>query len=139
LSDRAFGSVGRALKSGPERGSTPARVVDPAKRPYRNPLDHVMDLRRLSRLYQKRAAKLFHFEYTDDLDDEGLPESITLLNRQIQRFTAHISERLAATPQAARFPLDQLAKEHGLGVEALVILGTLVFQEQTQGTAYRDA
>src|SRR5262249_7807384 len=32
LSDRAFRILLRALKSRPERGSTPARVVDPAKR-----------------------------------------------------------------------------------------------------------
>jgi hypothetical protein len=139
LSDRAFRILLRALKSRPERGSTPARTVDPAKRPYRNHLDHVMDLRRLSRLYQKRAAKLFHFEYTDDLDDDGLPESITLLNRQIPRFSSLIAARLAATPNSARFPLVQMKAEHRLDEEHLVILVTLVFQELTQGTPYLDA
>jgi hypothetical protein len=98
-----------------------------------------MDLRRLSRLYQKRAAKLFHFEYTDDLDDDGLPESITLLNRQIPRFSSLINARLAATPNSARFPLVQMKAEHHLDEEHLVILVTLVFQELTQGTPYLDA
>jgi hypothetical protein len=139
LSDRAFRILLRALKPRAARPAQQAPLAAPEKRPYRNHLEHVMDLRRLARLFQKRAAKLFHFEYTDDLDDDGLPESITLLNRQIPRFTAHISERLVATPQAARFPLIQMAKEHHLDLEHLVILVTLVFQELTQGTPYLDA
>jgi hypothetical protein len=139
LSDRAFRILLRALKPRPVRKDQATQPGDPAKRPYRNHLEHVMDVRRLARLFQKRASRLFHFEYTDDLDDEGLPESITLLNRQIPRFCTHIAERLAATPQGARFPLVAMAKEFGLEVEHLVILVTLVFQELTQGTPYLDA
>jgi hypothetical protein len=139
LSDRAFRILLRALKPRAARPAPQTALAAPERRAYRNHLDHVMDLRRLARLFQKRAAKLFHFEYTDDLDEEGLPESITLLNRQIPRFTAHIAERLAATPQASHFPLVQMAKEYRLDVEHLVILVTLVFQELTQGTPYLEA
>lgn len=139
LSDRAFRILLRALKPRRDRKGQRTAEAEPEKRPYRNHLDHVMDMRRLARLYQKRAAKLFHFEYTDDLDDDGLPESITLLNRQIPRFSAHIQARLALTPQGDRFPLVRMRKEFGLDEEHLVILVTLVFQELTQGTPYLDA
>jgi hypothetical protein len=138
LSDRAFRILLRALQPRTER-RTSAAPADPHKRPYRNHLEHVMDVRRLARLYQKRAAKLFHFDYTDDLDDGALPESVALLNRQIPRFSAAIQARLEATPHAERFPLVQLARQHGLGDEHLVVLVTLVFQELTQGTPYLDA
>ena len=139
LSDRAFRILLRALKPRADRRALAARAEDGEVRPYRNHLEHVLDLRRLARLYQKRAAKLFHFDYTDELDDEGLPESIALLNRQIPRFSARIRDRLAATPQSSRFPLVQMAKEHPLAEEHLVVLITLVFQELTQGTPYVDA
>jgi hypothetical protein len=140
LSDRAFRVLLRALRARKERKSEETeRLPEASKRPYRNHLEHITDLRRLARLYQKRAAKLFHFEYTDELDDEGLPESITLLNRQIPRFSRHIEQRLLATPNVQRFPLVAMQKEFGLSEEHLIVLVTIVFQELTQGTPYVDA
>lgn len=138
LSDRAFRILLRALRARRERRAE-AEVTDPSKKPYRNHLEHLTDLRRLVRLYTKRAARLFHGDYTDELDDETLPESITLLNRHIPRFQEHIKARLAATPLAKKFPLVLMQQELGLDTEHLVILVALVFQELTQGTPYVDA
>jgi hypothetical protein len=128
----------RALQPRARRADSPA-PADASTKPYRNHLEHLVDLRRLARLYQKRAARLFHFDYTDELDDRALPESITLINRQIPRLVEQMNARLAATPAADRFPLVQLQRELGLQEEHLVILVTLVFQELTQGTPYVDA
>jgi len=138
LSDRAFRILLRALRPRRERRGD-AQALDPARHPYKSHLEHLTDLRRLARLYQKRAARLFHCDYTDELDDETLPESITLLNRHIPRFQEHVVARLKATPQARKFPLVQMQAELGLEFEHLVILVTLVFQELTQGTPYVDA
>jgi hypothetical protein len=138
LSDRAFRILLRALRPRRERRQD-GQPVDLSRRPYRNHLEHLTDVRRLSRLFQKRAARLFHVDYTDELDDESLPESIALLNRQIPRLQEHIKGRLAVTPQAAKFPLVRLEQELGLEVEHVVLLVTLVFQELTQGTPYVDA
>ena len=138
LSDRAFRILLRALRSRRERKEDLA-AEEPAIRPFKNHLEHLTEVRRLARLFQKRAAKLFHADYTDELDDQGLPESITLLNRQIPRALEQIKARLAATPGAERFPLVVLQRECGLEVEHLVILVTIVFQELTQGTPYIDA
>jgi len=138
LSDRAFRILLRALRPRRERRGE-GQPVDPSRRPYRNHLDHLTDVRRLSRLYQKRAARLFHVDYTDELDDEALPDSLALLNRQIPRMQEMIKARLSVTPQAAKFPLVRLEQELGLEVEHVVILVTLVFQELTQGTPYVDA
>jgi hypothetical protein len=137
LSDRAFRILLRALRPRRERPANAPR--DAGVKPYRNHLEHLADVRRLARLYQKRAAKLFHFDYTDELDDDALPESITLLNRQLPRFQEHIKARLAATANAAKFPLVKMQQELGLEAEHLVILVVLVFQELTQGTPYVDA
>jgi len=138
LSDRAFRILLRALRPKRERSADGSKV-EAGPRAYRNHLEHLTDMRRLARLFQKRAAKLFHFEYTDELDDDTLPESITLLNRQIPRFQECVQARLAATANGARFPLVRMQKELGLEVEHIVILVTLVFQELTQGTPYVDA
>src|SRR5262249_12084961 len=58
LSDRAFRILLRALKPRAARPAAQTPAGQPERRPYRNHLEHVMDLRRLARLFQKRAAKL---------------------------------------------------------------------------------
>jgi hypothetical protein len=135
LSDRAFRLLLRALN--PARPKVD-RALESTCKPYRNNLAYLMDLRRLSLLYRKRASKVFHFEYWDELG-AGLPESLTLLNRQIPRFSAHIRACLEVTKNPLRFPLVKLAQEASLNEEHLVILTTLVFQELTEGTPYLDA
>ena len=138
LSDRAFRILLRALRPRRQRDSERAGS-DLGKKPYRSHLEHLTDLRRLARLFQKRAAKLFHSDYTDELDDAELPDSLTLLQRQIPRTIGLIEARLAATPGAARFPLVKLCQELHLEIEHQVILVALIFQELTQGTPYLDA
>lgn len=138
LSDRAFRILLRALRPRRERGGEGAGP-DLSTRPYKSHLEHLTDVRRLARLFQKRAAKLFHADYTDELDDNELPDSLTLLQRQIPRTIALIAARLAATPNAERFPLVKLRDELRLEIEHQVILVALIFQELTQGTPYLDA
>ena len=135
LSDRAFRLLLRALNSGRPRVD---RALDQTAGAYRSNLAYLMDLRRLSLLYRKRASKIFHFEYWDELG-AGLPESLTLLNRQIPRFSAHVRACLKITERAESFPLVQIAREHHLKEDHLVILTTLIFQELTDGTPYLDA
>jgi len=141
LSDRAFRILLRALRPRRERAGAGATEGpgDPAKRPYKNHLEHLSDLRRLTRLFQKRAAKLFHGEWTDELDDGELPDALTLIQRQIPRAIATIDARLAATPGAAKFPLVAMRDECRLETEHLVVLVALIFQELTQGTPCLDA
>ncbi|MBL8840025.1 MAG: hypothetical protein JNL90_00670 [Planctomycetes bacterium] len=138
LSDRAFRILLRALRAPREREGAGA-PHDLSKRPYKSHLEHLTDLRKLARLYQKRAAKLFRFDYTDELEGAGLPDSLTLIQRQIPRLAAAIESRLAATPAAKRFPLIQLRDELRLDLEHQIVLVTLIFQELTQGTPCIDA
>ncbi len=138
LSDRAFRILLRALRPRSDREGATA-LPDPSKRPYKGHLEHLTDLRRLARLYQKRAAKIFQFDYTDELDSAALPDSLIHLQRQIPRLAATIEARLALTPAAARFPLIQMRDELRLEAEHLIILVTLIFQELTQGTPCIDA
>ncbi|MBM4015335.1 MAG: hypothetical protein FJ293_10285 [Planctomycetes bacterium] len=139
LSDRAFRILLRALRARRERDHEGGTVRDLARRPYRSHLEHLTDLRRLARLFQKRAARLFHGDWTDELDDAELPDSLTLLQRQIPRTIQLIEARLAATPNSARFPLVQLRDQFRLEIEHQVVLVALIFQELTQGTPYLDA
>ncbi len=135
LSDRAFRILCRVLKrnlSGLKRGA------EQEARPYKSNLAYVMDLRRLSQLYQKRAAKIFHYEEWDDFE-AGFPESITLLNREIMRTSALVRARLEQTEGKERFPLHEIATRFGLAEDHLVVLVTLIFQELTQGNPYLDA
>ncbi len=139
LSDRAFRILLRALRARRERDQEGGAARDLARRPYRNHLEHLTDLRRLARLFQKRAARLFHGDWTDELDDAELPDSLTLLQRQIPRTIQLIDARLTATPNSARFPLVQLRDQFRLEIEHQVVLVALIFQELTQGTPYLDA
>lgn len=135
LSDRAFRLLLRSLNAGRPKVE---RTLDQQCKPYRTQLEFLMDMRRLSLLYRKRASKIFHFEYWDELG-AGLPESLTLLNRQIPRFSARIRACLEATPRAAEFPLVKVTERCRLKEEHVVILVTLLFQELTEGTPYLDA
>ena len=105
---------------------------------YRGNLQYVLDIRRLSQLYRKRASKIFQFDYWDDVG-LGTAESVTALNQQIERFRARIEKGLTLTEDAAEFPLLALTREFNLGEEEVVVLITLLFQELTEGSAFLDA
>ncbi|MFH0944333.1 MAG: hypothetical protein V2A76_03970, partial [Planctomycetota bacterium] len=107
-------------------------------RPYRNNLSYVLDVRRFSLLYRKRAAKVFQFDYWDDVG-LGTAESVTALNQQLRRFRDRMAESLRLTPRADEFPLVSMRKEYGLDEQELVVLITLLFQELLEGGAFLDA
>ncbi len=107
-------------------------------RPYRGNLSYVLDMRRLSLLYRKRASRIFQFDYWEDVG-LGTAESVTALNQQIRRFRDRIQAALGLTTKAPEFPLIGLVREYGLGEEETVILITLLFQEMLEGSAFLDA
>lgn len=135
ISDRVFRLVRSAFLS--RRGMTLPPGRQKAKA-YRSNLTYVLDLRRLSLLYRKRAAKIFQFDYWDDVGI-GTSESVTSLNQQLTRYRDRIGASLKKTPKAKDFPTPQLAMEYGLGEEELVVLVTLLFNELLEGSAFLDA
>lgn len=108
------------------------------ERPYRSNLNYVLDMRRLALLYRKRAAKIFQFDYWDDVG-LGTAESVTSLNRQIARFRQRIQTSLVLSKKTDEYPLVLLTREFQLGEEEIVVLVTLLFQELLEGSAFLDA
>ncbi len=106
--------------------------------PYRNNHQYVLDMRRLALLYRKRAAKIFQFDYWDDVGI-GTAESVTTLNQQIQRFRDKIRGALEESKRAIEFPLVALRDEFRLDEEDVIVLITLLFQELLEGSAFLDA
>ena len=104
---------------------------------YRNNLKYLMDWRRLALLYQKRAAKVFNFEYWDELG-LGISESAVTLNTQMQRFREKIVGSLGKTADKTQLHLLMFQKEFSIDEEQMVILVTLLFQEFTEGSCYLD-
>ncbi|MFG0315667.1 MAG: hypothetical protein ACF8XB_00235 [Planctomycetota bacterium JB042] len=135
ISDRVFRLVRSAFLA--RRGATIPAGRSKAQ-PYRSNLTYVLDLRRLSLLYRKRAAKIFRFDYWEDVGI-GTSESVTSLNQQLQRYRDRIEASIKKTPKAADFPTRQLAAEFGLGEEETVVLVTLLFNELLEGSAFLDA
>jgi len=135
ISDRAFTLLVRALGSPTGGGRDP---MDRPTRAYRSNLNYLVDLRRLALLYQKRAARVFHYDQWDELS-VGLPDSLTFLNRLIPRFSRSIKACLDETPKAASFPLVKLQRQRHLSEDECVILITLIFRELLQGNPYLDA
>jgi len=135
ISDRVFRLV-RSTFLAHRPIAFPGRRQKP--RPYRNNLGLVLDMRRLSLLYRKRAAKVFQFDYWDDVG-LGTAESVTSLNQQIHRFRERIAESMAQTKRVGEFPLVSLQREYSLEEQELVILITLLFQELLEGSAFLDA
>lgn len=135
ISDRVFKLVRNSFLDHKPLALPPSRG-----RPtqYRSNLAYLMDIRRLSLLYRKRASKVFQFDYWDDIG-LGTPESVSALDQQIDAFRRKIQESLEATPNSAEFPLATMRTEYGLGEEEQIVLVTLLFQELTEGSAFLDA
>lgn len=135
LSDRVFRLVRNTFLS--QRSiqfpGTKTRV-----QPYRSNLGYVLDMRRLTLLFRKRAAKIFQFDYWDDIG-LGTAESVTALNQQIRRFRQRMALALKKTEKADTFPMATLQKEFSLGEPEMIILITLLFQELMEGGAFLDA
>lgn len=133
ISDRAFRLLLRSLDDRSDRATVEERV-----RPYQAYLHYLMDLRRLALLYQKRAARVFHFDDWDELG-LGIPDSVAWLNQRIPRYSALLRQNLEVTPKASEFPIVKIASQCGLDEDECVILVTMVFQELTRGDPYLDA
>jgi len=135
LSDRAFRILLRVLRADllPNARSEGFKAHG-----YRGYLGYLMDVRRLALLYQKRAARLFHFDEWDGLA-AGKPDTLPLLNKRIPAFSEHIEKCLELTPRSEKFPLVELSRDLGLVEEHRVILVTLVFEELTRGNPFLDA
>ncbi len=105
---------------------------------YRNNAELLADLRRLSLVYRRRAARIFHLDpwtgtgiETSDGPDE--------LVAQAQDLTTRVAERMAVTDGGERIPLLRFRDEHNLDLDALVILVTVLFQELVEGVGAVDA
>lgn len=135
LSDRVFHMIYNTF------GTSPGRELSLSKRQetsYRNNLTFIMDYRKLALLYQKRATKVFNYDYWDEIG-LGIAESVEGINRQLDHMRDHIKARLEKTEKTDRLFLLQFIKEYNLSEEETVILITLLFQEVTEGNAYLNA
>lgn len=135
LSERAFRLILAALSHSDRSES---QTVLTKEHPYRNNLAYLMDLRRLCLLYQKRAAKVFNFDYWDHLGI-GISESVSALNKQISKYSDKIRASLLKTPEPEKLALVAFQAEYSLELEELLIMVTLLFQELLEGNSYLDA
>lgn len=96
------------------------------------------DLRRLSLHYRRRAVRLFHL---DPWTGTGLDvtEGSHTLRERASAESQRVLARLDLTHDTARLPLLELAREHALDLDALVILTTVLFQEHLEGVGAVDA
>jgi hypothetical protein len=118
------------------RPALPAPAVAPA--PYRSNAELLADLRRLSLLFQRRAARVFQIDPWAAGANEASEAAHELLQRARLQ-AARVETRLALTPADETLPLLRLLREHALDLDAAVILVTLLFQELIEGVGAVDA
>jgi hypothetical protein len=130
VSDRVYRAVRREMRRGPARRGPRREPV----RPYRDHREHLMDLARLTSLYQRRAMRLFG---PPPEGEEGRPqESVERLLERVHEAEERVGRRLAATEASAGFPILRLGRQHGLGADDLAALALLLFQEVYTGSSY---
>jgi hypothetical protein len=133
LSERVFRAIERDVT--PE--IAPRKRKDDGKpRPYRDHREHLLDMARLSRTYQRRARRVFESEEPDETISRS---AVKHLDGEIKKLVARIETRLGATPESAGFPLEVTRKRHRLSEEEVLVLVTLLFQEVYAGTSYIEA
>ncbi|MHC4846202.1 MAG: hypothetical protein ACYTCU_08575 [Planctomycetota bacterium] len=106
--------------------------------PYRTNLEVLSDLRRLSVLYRRRAARLFHLDPwsgTGLEPQDGAGELVARARSEAGRIT----QRLAESAATDTMPLLRMREKHKLDLDALVILVTMLFQELVEGVGAVDA
>jgi hypothetical protein len=120
-----------------------ARRVAPAEdpagtTPYRSNAELLADLRRLSLLYRRRAAVVFQL---DPWSGTGLPvaDGASVLLARARAHALRTNQRLALTPASDALPLLRLREQHGLDLDALLILVTMLYQELVEGVGSVDA
>jgi len=129
LSDRVYRSVRREMRRGPARRG-PRRE---SARPYRDHREHLMDMARLTSLYQRRAMRLFG---PPPEGEERPYESFERLQERIRDAEARIQRRLETTEASAGFPILRLGKQNALGNDEIAALAILLFQEVYTGSSY---
>jgi hypothetical protein len=129
LSDRVYRAVRREMRRGPARRG-PRRE---SARPYRDHREHLMDMARLTSLYQRRAARLFG---PPPEGEERPYESFERLQERIREAEGRIQRRLETTEASAGFPILRLGKQNGLGNDEIAALAILLFQEVYTGSSY---
>jgi hypothetical protein len=115
-----------------------ARRVAPAEdegaeTPYRNNAELLSDLRRLSLVYRRRAALIFQL---DPWSGTGLPvaDGAGVLLARARAHALRTTRRLALTTVTDALPLMRLREQHGLDLDALLILVTMLYQERSKAS-----
>jgi hypothetical protein len=116
----------------------PAPAAPLPTAPYRNNTEVLADLRRLSLLYRRRAARIFHLDPWTSTGIEVLDAAHELVARAREE-SRRVSGRIASTPVSDALPILELRAQHNLDLDALVILVTLLFQELVEGVGAVDA
>ncbi len=135
LSDRVFSMIYNTFASTPGWEAAGHRK---GHGPYRTNMAYLMDQRKISLLYQKRATKVFNYDYWDEIG-LGVSESVEGINRQLNTMRNHIQKRLEKTKQKDRIYTWNFSRKYNLSEEEMVVLVTLFFQEITEGNAFLNA
>jgi hypothetical protein len=123
IGDRAYTALYRAFHG------LEADLQDPdPTAPYPNGMEHFLDLRLLSDLAKRRAAKLFPMSSWGEWggDEDRDPDE---LSERCAKLREIITAREKATPESVRLPIVVLRNEHGLGEDEELIVVTLLQHE----------
>lgn len=128
----------RLLRAASGPFAPPPAAPPPDPTPYASNAALLSDLRRLSQVYRRRAARLFRLDpwSATELDSSAPAGDLLDLSRSE---AARVQQRLALTTLREQLPLLVLADEHRLDLDALVVLATLLFQEVLEGVGAVDA
>lgn len=135
LSDQVFSMVYKTFAPAAGRQNSALRSKGKA---YNNNLSFLMDYRKLALLYQKRATKVFNYDYWDEVG-LGVAETAHGVNKQIQRMGDHIKARVEKTKTREKLHLLNFIRKNHLSEIEVVVIITLLFQELTEGNAYLNA
>ena len=116
----------------------PVPAVPPSTAPYRTNTEVLADLRRLSILYRRRAARIFHLDPWTSTGIEVLDPAHELIARA-RAESRRVAARLQSSQPSDALPILKLRAQHNLDLDALVILVTLLFQELLEGVGATDA
>ena len=105
---------------------------------YRSNAELLGDLRRLSLHYRRRAVRIFHLDPWTGTGLEVL-DGTEILTRRANEEADRIRERLCQTPDDCGFAALGVKERHGLQLDELVILATVLFQEVLEGVGAVDA
>jgi len=105
---------------------------------YLTNADVLADLRRLSLHYRRRAGRVFNLDPWSGAGLESADGASALLQRA-RDAAAHVTMRLRQTEPAEHLPAIRLKQDHGLDLDSLVLLTTILFQEILEGVGAVDA